>query len=367
LALASLGKSWFDSATGRGLENFEQTSIRLASFQTSSRWWESAQEAGEQIGLRWRRLPVQINLDAARAPGLSMQAADVALASAVGLSRLLPAAFREEVKINAAMERRLWQTRALLASQTRRTIADHWFAFDPEENPYFQFAGVVYNGDVLRFSKGDASMEETRALQRQLEAPATLTASGPAQTSITSQLRLTIPYSLAPVAGATIPAGDAVVWIESNGPVALLEPSPNRRLIRPVGGRQRSASLDCIASSSLVETAESDPAKAGYDSVSAAVTFRGLYRGQLLALGTNVQITPAADRIDRKFPPPSTASLAVRTTASVQERFGASRASLAIVLDCSGSMGRSISSNRPRNTPRRRKRCGRCCAALRKG
>ena len=70
-----------------------------------------------------------------------------------------------------------------------------------------------------------------------------------------------------------------------------------------------------------------------------SLTLRGYYRGQRLAEPTPVDLFPLADNIRAELPLPRMGSVAVRAPAAVQQRFGAGNGAVAIVLDCSGSMG----------------------------
>src|SRR5205823_3681032 len=62
-------------------------------------------------------------------------------------------------------------------------------------------------------------------------------------------------------------------------------------------------------------------------------------RGQRLTLPTPVDLFPLADNIRAVLPLPRMGSVAVRSPADVEKRFGAGNGAVAIVLDCSGSMG----------------------------
>jgi hypothetical protein len=71
----------------------------------------------------------------------------------------------------------------------------------------------------------------------------------------------------------------------------------------------------------------------------AQVKVRGFFRGQVLEEDTPVELHPLASKVYYEFPLPVTRAVAVRTSPQLQAAFGDGTGSIAIVLDCSGSMG----------------------------
>src|SRR5262249_50073306 len=127
MALAALGQRWFDQLREPGSETFQQVGHRLDEFAVEGEWWKSLAEAGEQIGRRYRQLPIDIeqNLAVARRPAERPKPL-AALQTAARLSRLLPANFG--LSENAGEAQRRWLTQDLLLRQVQRTIDDHWYA-----------------------------------------------------------------------------------------------------------------------------------------------------------------------------------------------------------------------------------------------
>ena len=65
----------------------------------------------------------------------------------------------------------------------------------------------------------------------------------------------------------------------------------------------------------------------------------GWFRGQKLGLGTPIKVAHAPEMAIVQAPPPATATIAVQADRSLTARYGrADAGSLAIILDCSGSM-----------------------------
>jgi hypothetical protein len=71
----------------------------------------------------------------------------------------------------------------------------------------------------------------------------------------------------------------------------------------------------------------------------AQVKVRAFFRGQNIEDDTPVELHPLASKVYYEYPLPLTRAVAVRTTPQLQAAFGDGTGSIAIVLDCSGSMG----------------------------
>src|SRR5207249_4546519 len=69
------------------------------------------------------------------------------------------------------------------------------------------------------------------------------------------------------------------------------------------------------------------------------VIVSGLFRGQLLRFETRLQIHPAAETVFTSHPLPATASVAVRAPKEMRAELGNSNGAVALILDCTGSMG----------------------------
>ena len=61
MALAWLGRKWFDQGVAPGDENYLQARHRLDTFMVENAWWLSVAKVGEQVGQSVRRIPGEIN------------------------------------------------------------------------------------------------------------------------------------------------------------------------------------------------------------------------------------------------------------------------------------------------------------------
>src|SRR4029077_12108743 len=105
-----------------------------------------------------------------------------------------------------------------------------------------------------------------------------------------------------------------------------------------VGAGAAADAVRCLLSSPLLNRSESEPPPAPKVEPS-RVAVRGLFRGQQINYQSDVNLFPLADNVWSRPPLPQLGSIAVRASDPLQDRFGASNGSIAIVLDCSGSMG----------------------------
>ena len=79
MALAVLGRRWFDECKGTSLESSSTVRGRLESLDNEPSWRESLARAGDQVGVRWQQIPPEINrrLAASRQAGPMQVEADL--------------------------------------------------------------------------------------------------------------------------------------------------------------------------------------------------------------------------------------------------------------------------------------------------
>jgi hypothetical protein len=341
MALAVLGQRWFDQCPlppGADRETITEVRHRLETFAVEEEWWKSLARAGEQVGQRWRAMPVVINqLRATDLQGDHLQSHE-ALRTADRLSRQMRGASNPALTYRPAEAFRRLGVHNLLLWQGRRTLDDHWFAEDPNAAPYYQVAGTLLANDAQRLRPQEQHQPEVAALQRQLNQPGRLVLRGPPRLHITSERHFGATYRLEREPDAAVPAGSPVVWMEAGKYLQPVAPAVGRRLVRLIGRRQAAEPIACRLTSPFLTEAEANPPRLPQVEQT-TLTLRALYRGQRLEQQTGIDLHPLPDRIVAHPPPPSHGSLAVRASPAIQQRFGASNGAIAIVLDCSGSMG----------------------------
>ena len=338
MALAVLGRDWFDECARGKLENYRNVSRRLENFKVDERWWRSLTIAGHQQAVRWWTIASSINTDMERFDQEPLKTGALGLRDADRLMRQLDGSTTLPANAKNPVDslRRL-QVLRLLLWQAERTWQEHWYSENANAQPYFRVAGLMYTGDAGEL----VTLPEARKLvseeAQKLKQSGRIEFVGPQKLTVTSEQRFAAGYHLALAKGAAAPPGLVAISVSAGESVTLLEPSSGGRLARQFGDKPTSSLLTCTMSSPLVEQAETKPPDIPTTKES-TLTVDGLFRGQKIRLATTVSLDPVATTIAREYPTPRRGSLAVHSDPNVASDLGAGNAAVAIVLDCSGSM-----------------------------
>jgi hypothetical protein len=345
LALASLGRRWFDETAGLNQEAYAQLRDRLAAFRAEG--WRSVTTAGEEIGVRWRLLPSGLvkRIEAGLKANPAKAGPD--LRTADRLARLLDGAGSLFLTQDPPGQYRKHLVQELTIWQAERALEDHWYDEDPVKTPYYRVAGQSFLNDARRLDKRH---EKIAGLEKRLlrdwrlklvlhsapgyPAPGAAP-DAPTILHLTSEDRFPLRYRLqAEEAGPATP-GLPVVWAEGGTALTTEAPQLGQRLVRSLE-RGADPALDCVVSSPELRKAEVNPPAVPRPQET-EFTVRGQYRGREFGLKTVVRLHPLPETVVSAPPLPLTASLAVRAPREVQAQ-GVAKGSVAIVLDCSGSM-----------------------------
>lgn len=339
MALATLGTKWFAACPGDNLETYDQVTRRLNTFQVDTQWWKSLTAAGQQVAIRIQQMPLVINTLQENFRKQDMTAAAASLQQADLLSRLLDGTGAGDLTAanSPAQDYRYWLVRELVLWQAKQTFAAHWFSLDPNSEPYYRFAGLVYLDDAWRFAASDGAQKEVRVVQQMINQPSELSLTGPQEIVVTSEQQFTSEYSVATSSGEQQIPGYPTMWAKTGNNVQLVFPIAGQRFVRSVGISPDPSIISCTLTSPLVGQSEANGGPIPGPNWT-NMTLSGFFRGQNLESSTRINLYTLADTVQYLPQLPNSASLAVRADQSVWDRFGASNAGLAIVLDCSGSM-----------------------------
>jgi hypothetical protein len=335
-ALAVLGRRLFDEqAADRGGEKYDLVEHRLEVFTVEQNWWESLDRAGEQVGRRWRRLAADAAARLGEGRQEDLARARAALRDADRLARRIDGAAEPDWEAEPADRLLRLSAHDLLLWQARRTLEDHWFGENGE--PYYQKAGLAYVEDARRLVAPAQAARGALPAEEELNRPGRL-ALGPAgRLALTSETELPFECTLAPEPGAYVPPGL---------PSFRLEAGPAVTAAFPGGKPYRVADLRAGRSPDPVGAVVGRPAAADGDGPLAArkreqaeVVLHGFFRGQPLDARVPVEVQPFPERVYYEYPAPRTRAVVVRADRRLQEEFGPGAGAVAIVLDCSGSMG----------------------------
>ena len=335
LAQAQLGENAFEQEKGSTLETFKDVTYRLDNFRKNEHsWWESLAIAGEDIGLRWQALTNRANSLTTGSRQADLKNARAQLQHADRLAHQLDGTSNARFSAKPAEQYRRLLLHDFLLWQAGRTLDEHWFAEndgEPNSKPYYQEAGRRYADDAQRMVTS-VQIEEATAMLARLKKPDRLVLKNPPPQVLTSERAVQVAAQIEPPAGAKFRPGYAVLRVDS---------SPQLNAVFNGDGAQWVAELKPQAPSVAVPLRITQNVSAvppsSYQEM-ARVNAHGFFRGQILEEGTPVELHPLASKVYYEYPLPVTRAVAVRTTPDLQS-FGDGTGSLAIVLDCSGSMG----------------------------
>ena len=182
---------------------------------------------------------------------------------------------------------------------------------------------------------GRTSAKEAR--RPALNAPASSGFAGPARLVLTSEQRIEVEYRLQPDPGLPAASGFPVVWVDPGRD--FRRSRPRRGIGLPShsarGPRRRSSARSRVPA--LAQAEEAPPPAPRVEHSTCGM--RGLFRGQRFAVETAIDLHLLPEQVVGRHPVPPGASLSVRAQDGVLDRLGTSSGAIAIVLDCSGSMG----------------------------
>ncbi len=359
LALAAIGQTWFGDTDFKDLDqgDYRTTLDRLRALPTrtedaTSPWWREAANQGGRIGLRFRALRGKVDTLANEDGGISAFAAfESRLSRADGLARLIDRG--EDPPADSLVEpsSRYRQARVhdFLVWMADRAWRDHWYSEKPTAPPYYQ--AIV----TRLFNDAEGLFPELREAdqkdRQRYSAPGRLALAlkGPDEDHlvVTSELQVSAEYSVVDETGPeTVPPGGI--------PVVRPQVTKELNLVPPIAdyraaARGPDAVTDFHFNSPTFEAAErrGDGLEALLLSPagrSAALTVEGFFRGQVFSRRTEVdlQVVPDALAIGPAPLDPARASIAIRASDEIIRRYGKGTGSIAVVLDCSGSMFEGI-------------------------
>jgi hypothetical protein len=346
LALAALGQQWFQGSTLKDPDrsDYQKTLEHVRGLPNDERaeWWLDAVREGDRIGRSWRLLAGEILTLANEERGISDFAAfQSRLAKADRLSRLIdggavpPASSATE----PAARYRQARVRDLLVWMADRAWRDHWYDENPKAKPYYQEVVKRLIDDANKLFGNLGAVHQP--LRDRLNAKGQLGLTGPARQVLTSEQGAMVSYQLDDPGPQTVPPGIPVVKPRPD-PLLELEDGVTDYRTAP---RQAGASISFRLTSPSLRDAERrqadhDPKFSRPFIQRAAMTLDGFFRGQIFSYTTECELHPVPDRvaIGPAPPDPPLASIAVKASEEIIRRYGEGTGSIAIVLDCSGSM-----------------------------
>lgn len=335
VAMATLGRFIFQQTQAGNLETYDQVAHRLNVFEVEQAWWKSMIAAGEQIHARYSSLPSRIDVALQHIETAQPAPLQQHLAVADRLARLIDGAQASGLHTRPSLWQRRDQLKNLAVFLAGRTLADHWYDVDPESEPYFRRAGLAYLNDAQRLMPNSP---DVAACRDKILAPGQLQFTKLAPIHLTTQQRLALDYRLRPAEGQSLDSGFCVSWLNGGRDLQLLQPAAGVRIVRRFDQQQQGGDVSVAISSQPLENAERETfVKVGR--MSTQLTLHGFFRGQVLQQTVPVVLHLRPEIARGDYPLPNAAAVSLSTTDEIANRFGTGDGAIALVIDCSGSMG----------------------------
>jgi hypothetical protein len=358
MALAALGETWFrDPKFKEDLDqgDYSKTLERLHTLPTRNEdattpWWREAARQGDRIGLRFRALRDKVNALANEERGIADLAAFTAfqsnLSEADGLARLVDRGEDPPADSTVEPSSRYRQARVhdFLVWMADRTWRDHWYSEKPSAPPYYQaiVARLFNDAQGLLPELREADQKDRERYSAPGRLALALKGPDPDHLVVTSELEASASYRVVDETGPeTLPPGIPVVRPRVTSELNLVPPTADYR----TAARGPDALTDFHFNSPTFQAAERrgngfEALLANPAGLAASLTVEGFFRGQIFWRKTQVdlQVVPDAVAIGPAPSDPPRASVAVRASDEIIRRFGRGTGSIAVVLDCSGSM-----------------------------
>ncbi|ODU01496.1 MAG: hypothetical protein ABS79_01560 [Planctomycetes bacterium SCN 63-9] len=345
MALAVIGQPWYDddrfdtASPGKIAKDSES----LAAAKTAKDPRETLAEIGQRVGDRIREIGKALDdLIANEEPLKDWKGASDRLPEADRLCRRLdvhtPLPSNDSLVLRASSMLRKLRCHDLLVWMAERTWLDHWYGEDPQarENPYYRVVGSRFIQDAADLFPQSSKTKQTQEI---LNSKNSLGFEETKPIIFTSELSRSVDFRL--VETGKVPEGVPVVKPEPGPGLEIQENERGGyRMVHRRPGEGADQTITFNISSRQLRQSASDPKRLAPQTDRTTFGVRGFFRGQVFDRPTPVEIDPLPEiAIEGPgVPNPPEASMAVRADQEIVKQFGEGNGSVAIVLDCSGSM-----------------------------
>jgi hypothetical protein len=334
MALAVLGRENYETLQGDKRLSCEEVLHCLAVFGVDEKWWQTVARAGHAIGEAWSRAPRATDKKSKAVAKADRRKGSRLLVEAESLSRLLPGYCDLTVVAEPAGVATRARLKELLEWQAQRTYDDHWYTERPKAEPYYRVAADAYLNDASVLFK---TWPVDEALRKRVAAVSGLQFAVTGGLDVSSQRRVEVPVRLTAEKDADVPDGFPVVWFDVGNSLQLLQPG-KQRTAWPWKASEKSNPLICDLESKPLEQAEVHPPLKP-TVADTQLTLHGRFRGQKISSLVPIRLHLAPDIARSSYAPPQKASVAVRADEPLHRKYGDGNGTVAVVLDCTGSMG----------------------------
>lgn len=322
LMLSRIGREEFDRLAARKPgHGYAQVEFRLNEFGFPAAGRQLLAEVGSQLGEILNAIPTV--LDAAGAT-----------ADADRLIRISPAPTVEAISGKPALQLRRVEIYELLLNQARRTLEDHWY--DERGDRYYRNAIDLLATDANRIRTSTATAQDPFASLKAATEEFPVQPTALSRIAVTDEPSPEVAIALDRKVGISGRPGFAVFWVDPPFPPVPGKNDP------PVLPDYAPVSTDPAAPlTPLVRSVRrpSGPEPTTPRARSGPLKVNGFYRGRLLPQSTTVDFYSVPNQAAVTTPPTDPyAKLAVRADPFIGPKYAIGSGSVAVVLDCSGSM-----------------------------
>lgn len=356
LALAVMGKRWFDEARAAGTDSYQATLANLSASSGRPEGWRDVAEAGERVAdlMHRRAEAVQEHFENGVARTRQeeitdreshFRQADLLSRQVDGTTslRALPSSSASGAMAKAGSPSealRRVRLHDLLLWLAERTLRDHWFGESARsDDVYYRDVGRQLVADARTFVEESSEAKER---EEQLDQPGELTFGGPEHLDWTSERAIDLSFDLKPVEGANVPLGTAIVRGAARDR-NLLEiaaegaPRSTHETGKPSSAGPEANALRYRLESPFVASAEEKQLE-HFPVKSTTFDVTGFYRGQSFARTVDVKVHASPTSTLMSHPKPGSGRIAVRASRELFDLYAGGDSAVAIVLDCSSSM-----------------------------
>ncbi len=235
------------------------------------------------------------------------------------LARMLPVAVAP-LRVDPAVIVRNLLAQDFALGLAERHASHFWAGDSHDANPYYQIAAGRLTTDVAALGPLDLVRERLGRLRGLVERPIRMNVSGSSSVTTTDATPFALEVGLDGPRSDILP-GSVTVWAEPRPGLKLV--GTGGRLSLPWPGTTRHR---VIVANDSAENRES------------GIQVRGFFRGWDFSGPAPAILSPVPDVIAVSAPAASSAAVTLRASAEAIRKYGCGDGSIALVLDCSGSM-----------------------------
>lgn len=323
LSLAPWTENDFNRLVQDKSHSYRQIDHQLDIFAVDPSWRDVLTDVGYQIAIRYQQARATLTI-------IENSGKDATVNDS--LARRFDGLLPEEA--SSVIDRRRQDSLVYyLISNTRRGIADCLSSVDQQAMPQFARLSALMVDDISRYASG----AEVKQLHQQVLAANSLKLQTSSAIDWTTEQTKMVQVDLLRQQDPN--PGFVTITATTKSPLELLHPRKDERVCRPIRMSERVSDpvLPAMLDSTLLQI-KLDVQSPGYDQLQATdIEVQGYFRGRKLDANVNINFHKQATQHLVQFPSNSLPRVAIR--APLQNNRAGYEGAIAIVLDCSGSMG----------------------------